>query len=72
MHDHPGGLVDDNHIGILIDDWERQRLRLRCSGDRLWKIDADGLTRSNRLVWLRPATVDPDVPVLDQPLDLRS
>ena len=72
MHDHPRGLIDDNHIGILIDDWESQRLRLRCSGDRLGNIDADGLTPSNRLVWLRSATVDQDVPVLDQPLDLRS
>ena len=29
MHDHPGRLVDDDEVGVLIEDGERQRPRLR-------------------------------------------
>jgi len=29
MNHHPGGLVDDQQIGVLIEDVEIERLRLR-------------------------------------------
>src|SRR2546423_7135135 len=28
VHDHPRGLVDDDQVGILVDDLKRDRLRL--------------------------------------------
>ena len=44
MHDHAGGLVDDDDVAILIDDRQRQRLRLRRRIDRLRHVDGDLLS----------------------------
>jgi len=72
MHDHAGRLVDDDQIGILVEDLERQRLGPRRRIDRGRDVDGDLLTGLDRLIRLRLASADADAPVLDQPLDLRA
>ena len=73
MHDHPGRLVDDDEVRVLVEDRQRQRLGLRRRVDRLRDVDRDllpGLDRLVRLRRARPATQH--VAVLDQPLNLRA
>ena len=35
MHDHSGRLVDDNEVGVLVQDVERQRFRRLARPDRV-------------------------------------
>ena len=71
MHDHAGRLVDDGEIPILIHDGERQRFRLRRRIGRLGDVDGDRLRRLDALIRFRGPSVHEDVPVCNQPLDLR-
>ena len=67
----PGWLVDDDDVFVLVEDRQRQRLRLRHRIDRLRHVDADRLSGLHGLVRLRLAAGDMDA-LLDQPLNLRS
>ena len=74
MDDHARGLVDDHDVGVLVDDVERQRLRLRRGGRRRRHVDDHFLLRLDReagLDLLGADAGDLDLAVLDQPLDLR-
>ena len=41
MDDQPGRLVDDDELGILVEDVERDVLALRLGGLRLGQADRD-------------------------------
>ena len=72
MDDHPGGLVDDDDVLILVDDRERDVFGGRVDlGDR----DLDDLDRvagGDDVGRLLRIAVDDEVAVLDQPLDQRA
>jgi len=73
MHDHPGGLVDRDQIGVLEQDRERDRL----GGDleRLGRGDAhdDPIAELDARARLgRRRAAELDHAVLDQPLDGRA
>ena len=71
MDDHPGRLVDDDEVVVLVEDRQRQRFGLRHRVDRRRRIDDDLLAALHRLVRLGLAPADADVALLDQPLNLR-
>ena len=71
MDHHPRRLVDDDEVLVLVEDWQRQRFRLRRCVDQRRRVDDDVLAALHRLVRLRLAPGDADVALLDQPLDLR-
>ena len=58
VHDHAGGLVDDDHVVILVQDREGQRLRLRLGIDRRGYLDGDLPSGLDRLVRFGVAAVD--------------
>ena len=67
MHDHAGGLVDDEDVVVLVDDGDRQRLgpvgatllgRLQRDVDPLAGTNALRRTRDRRAVDLDPAPLD--------------
>jgi hypothetical protein len=72
MHHHPGRLVHDDEIAILVDDAQRQCLRCGDRLDRCGNLDGDNLSCFNRLVHTRWTLIDTDMSVPDEPLDLRS
>ena len=54
MDDHSCRLVDDDDIGILIQDGQRQRFSLRCRFDRFRDVDGDRMACFHRLIRLCP------------------
>ena len=72
VHDHAGRLVHDDQVVVLVDDRQRERFGLRRRVDRLRHVDADLLPGLERAVGLGRASVDLDVAVLDEALDLRT
>ena len=75
VHDHAGGLVDDHDVGVLVDDVQGKRLRLRGGGRRRGDVDDHLLLRLDRqacLDLLGLDAADLDLAVLDQALDLRA
>jgi hypothetical protein len=69
VHDHAGGLVDDDEVVVFVEDRERERLGERRRGP--WRRDVDVDRESGRDRQPRPdlAAPYPDVPVSDQLLD---
>ncbi len=47
VDDHSGGLVEHDHIGILIEDGEREVLRCRNFGWLRWQRDREQLARAD-------------------------
>ena len=43
MHDHAGGLVEHGHVGILVEDFEWERLAGKQRRRHIRDIDADAL-----------------------------
>jgi hypothetical protein len=72
MDDHACRLVDDDDVGVLVDDRQIERLWRRRRGDRLRQFDVDDGSGTNQVVRLRRVAVDCNEPVLDQALQLRS
>jgi hypothetical protein len=72
MDDHPRRLVDDDEVGVLVEDRQRQRFRLGRRLRELRDINDDLLAGLHRLVRLAAAHADPDVTLLDQALNLRA
>ena len=72
MDDHARRLVDDDEIVVLIQDGQRQRFGLRLGFDRLGDRHGHVLAGSHRLVRLDGASLEQDVALLDQPLNLRA
>ena len=66
VDDHPGRLVDHHHVGILIDDVERDGLRDHVGRLGDGASDGDDIARVNDRAWPRVAPVEPDMRVLDQ------
>ena len=51
MHRHAGGFVDDDEIGVFVDDVERQRFGLwRCG---FWRRESDLVARAGARFVLR-------------------
>ena len=71
MHDHAGGLVDDDDVRVLIDDRERQVFRRWLRIDQLRQGDGDRATGLDAEVRLRRTAVNMDEPFVDEPLQLR-
>jgi hypothetical protein len=72
VDDHTGRLVHHDEVTILVDDLERQILGFR--GWRHWfgNLDGHDLSGFDRLVRFGRPPRHLDVPVLNQPLNLRS
>ena len=72
MHDHACGLVDDDEIGVLIDDVEVVVFGLRARADGRGNLDGDRFAGADDPVGRHRLAGDRDLAVLDQPLNLRS
>lgn len=72
MNDHPGRFVDDDEVGILIQDVEGKGFgdRPRRIGRR--NVDRDDVAGSYMRVGLAGLARDEHPALLDQPLDLRA
>src|SRR5688572_24946893 len=72
MDDHPGRLVDDDEIRILIDDVEIVVFWLWPRTYRRGNVDGDRLAGAHDPVRRHGLAGNGDLTVLDQALDLRS
>jgi hypothetical protein len=72
VNNHPGWLVDDNHVLVLVKDRERQGFGLRRRLDRGGDLDVDDLSAPDWLVRLGLATSHADQPFSYQLLNSRS
>jgi hypothetical protein len=48
VHDQTGRLVDDEQVGILVDDVQRDRLGSMCVGDGRRHVDLDDVAGAGR------------------------
>ena len=72
VHHHPARLVDDDEIGVLVENRERDILRFgRCRGGR-GNDDGNAIAGLHRQIGTRLAALDAHVALLDQPLYRRS
>ena len=71
MHDHPRGLVDREHIRVLVEDHEGQRLGLDRERLGLTRVDLDALARTHRVRRLADGAVHSHAARVDQLLGLR-
>ena len=72
VDDQPGGLVDDDHVGVVEEDVERQILRDEVGRRGLGDLDLDGIAGADRRIGLglrHPG--QPDAALVDQALHLR-
>ena len=72
MHDHACRLVDDNHVGVLIDDVQVERFGLRRGADRLGYVDVNHVAAMHEPVGSDGLPSDLHLALFDEPLDLRS
>jgi hypothetical protein len=75
MHYHPGGLVDDDEVGVFVEDGKRQVFRLSRCRDRRRQIHLEALPDFHgharaQILCRRRRWNDRDVPVFDQFLNL--
>src|SRR2546421_2898495 len=70
VDDHPGRLVDDDDVVILINDGQRQPLGPWTGVDRFGNVDGDLLTCLDWLVRLGLAARDAYMAVFDEALNL--
>ncbi|CDC60272.1 unknown [Clostridium sp. CAG:448] len=66
MHHHPRRLIDDNDVIILINDIQRNFLRLCVCRNRLGFIDLDHIPGAQPVIFRRTRTVDRNLPVFNQ------
>ena len=72
VHHHAGRLVDDDDVGVLEEDVERQRLRAAgVAGAGVGNVDRRSRRRRGRRSSPSPRGRPPDAAVLDEALDLR-
>src|SRR6266699_1638105 len=67
VHDHARGLVDNDQVGVLIDEPERERFRGRPRGMRLGDGEFDDVACGDAIRRMGRLAVEPDHPVLYQP-----
>src|SRR5438034_8935971 len=67
VHDHARGLVDDDQVGVLIDEPQGERLRPRSRGMRFGDGELDDVASGHAIRGVRRLAVEPDPPVLYQP-----
>ncbi len=72
MHDHARRLVHDKQILVFVSDLQRNGLRLRLHGRLADEAKHDPVAGLHGRGFLRGLTVDPHVPLLDGPLNLRA
>ena len=69
VHDEAGRLVEHGHVGILVDDFEWERLAGNRRRRRIRDIDGHALPIAHRKVGPGVAALDRDVPVRYELLD---
>jgi hypothetical protein len=69
VHDEPGRLVEHRHVGVLVDDFERERFAGNERRLYVRDIDRYAFPIAHRQVGPRVATLDPDVAVRNELLD---
>ena len=70
VHDHAGRLVDDSQIRVVVENFERQRLRSRhrrCGGGN---VHSHHVTGADGDAGTSGGAVEPYPSLLDEPLDL--
>ena len=72
MDDEPGGLVEDEHLLVLVHDRERRGLGRERLRRRRRDLDLDQLARPEPVRGLPGAAVHPHVAVVDQALGARA
>ena len=72
VHDHPGGLVDDEHVVVLVHDRERDRLRPQRVRRLRRHLDLHVLPALQTVRGLAGDAVDTDDPGVDQGLQPRA
>ena len=66
MYDHTRRLVDDEHVVVLVDDRQRERLGAELVGGARRDLDLDTLAALQPMSPLAYDAIDPDVPLLDE------
>jgi len=72
MNDHPGGLVDDDQVVVLVKHIEPDLLRLRFQRHRRRYLDADNVADADAVAGFVRLAVDGDVRLLDEFLEKRA
>ena len=68
MHDHPLGFVDDEQVFVLIDDVERDILRLRFDRLRVGQRQRDGVAGGDLVFFVGRRAVAQHLPLFNQRL----
>jgi hypothetical protein len=66
MHHHPGGLVDDGDVVVLIEDLQRDRLRGGFNYVRLGYLEVHDIPDRHPICRVGGVTVEMDQVALDQ------
>jgi hypothetical protein len=73
MDDQAGRLVDGDHVLVLVDDRQRDRLGDQLEIDRRRDLDVDPIAGAHAVAGLgHDVAADRDVAVVEEPLDLRA
>ena len=72
MHDHPCGLVDDEHIVVLVDDAQRDRLGTELVGGARRNLDVDARAALQPVRTLARHAIDAHAAHVDQRLQARA
>ena len=72
VHDHAGRFVHDDQIRILVDDRQRDVFGDGGRRRRLGNVDGDAIAGLDGQIGFRGAPGHRDLPLLDQPLNLRT